>query len=160
MDRFRIEGGTPLRGKIQISGSKNTALPALAATLLTDKKVVLERVPDVWDIGTMLRLLKHLGASVEKKNGKITFSAAEIASQEAPYEIVKTMRGSRLVVGPLVARCGHARVSIPGGCAIGARPIDLHLRGLEKLGAVISQEYGYIEARADDGLRGATVHFD
>ncbi len=160
MDQFRIQGGVPLSGKIQISGSKNAALPALAAVLLTTKKVTLERVPDVWDISTMLKLLRHLGVEIEKSKGKLTFSAAKLTSQEAPYEIVKTMRASSLVLGPLVARCGVARVSIPGGCAIGARPIDLHLRGLEKLGATIHQEHGYIEARAKDGLKGATVHFD
>src|SRR5258708_3473472 len=160
MDHFQITGGTPLQGKIQTGGSKNAALPAIAATLLTDKRVVLESVPDVWDIGTMLRLLKHLGVAVERKGHKVTFDASDLSGQEAPYEIVKTMRASSLVLGPLVARCGFARVSIPGGCAIGARPIDLHLRGLEKLGATISQEYGYIEARADDGLKGTTVHFD
>ena len=160
MDRFQITGGIPLQGKIQTGGSKNAALPAIAATLLTDKRVILESVPDVWDIGTMLRLLKHLGVAVERKGHKVTFDASDLSGQEAPYEIVKTMRASSLVLGPLVARCGFARVSIPGGCAIGARPIDLHLRGLEKLGATISQEYGYIEARADKGLKGTTVHFD
>jgi len=160
MDHFTIHGGKPLQGKIQVSGSKNAALPALAAVLLTDKKVVFERVPDVWDVATMQKLLRHLGVTVEKQRNKIFFSAADITSQEAPYDIVKTMRASSLVLGPLVARCGIARVSIPGGCAIGARPIDLHLRGLEKLGATIHQEHGYIEARADDGLKGANVHFD
>jgi UDP-N-acetylglucosamine 1-carboxyvinyltransferase len=160
MDRFLIRGGVPLHGKIRVSGSKNAALPALAAILLTDKKVVLERVPDVWDIGTMLRLLRHLGVETTRDRGKIAFSAAKLTSQEAPYEIVKTMRASSLVLGPLVARTGRARVSVPGGCAIGARPIDLHLKGLEKLGATISQEHGYIEARADNGLKGATIHFD
>src|SRR5262249_49776344 len=142
MDHFTIRGGVPLQGKIQISGSKNAALPALAAVLLTEKKMVFERVPDVWDVSTMQKLLRHLGVTVEKEKGKTTFCAANLTSQEAPYEIVKTMRASSLVLGPLVARCGRARVSIPGGCAIGARPIDLHLRGLEKLGATIHQEHG------------------
>jgi len=160
MDHFKIRGGVPLQGKVQIGGSKNAALPALAAVLLTDKKVVFERVPDVWDVSTMQKLLRHLGVTLERQRNGIAFSAADITSQEAPYEIVKTMRASSLVLGPLVARCGHARVSIPGGCAIGARPIDLHLRGLERLGATITQEHGYIEARADDGLKGANVHFD
>lgn len=160
MDHFTIHGGVPLQGKVQISGSKNAALPALAAVLLTEKKMVFERVPDVWDVATMEKLLRHLGVTVEKQRGKTTFSAAKITSQEAPYEIVKTMRASSLVLGPLVARCGRARVSIPGGCAIGARPIDLHLRGLEKLGATIHQEHGYIEARAENGLKGTRVHFD
>jgi UDP-N-acetylglucosamine 1-carboxyvinyltransferase len=160
MDRFLIRGGVPLHGKIRIGGSKNAALPELAAILLTDKKVVLEHVPDVWDISTMLRLLGHLGVESERTGGKIAFSAAKLTSQEAPYEIVKTMRASSLVLGPLLARTGRARVSIPGGCAIGARPIDLHLKGLEKLGATVFQEHGYIEARADDGLKGTTIHFD
>src|SRR4051812_38647348 len=121
MDHFEIRGGKPLEGKVLTSGSKNAALPALAAVLLTDKKVTMERVPDVWDIATMLKLLRHLGVEIEKRAGKMVFSAATISSQEAPYEIVKTMRASSLVLGPLVARCGRARVSIPGGCAIGAR---------------------------------------
>src|SRR5579871_5920068 len=160
MDRFLIRGGVPLKGKIQVGGSKNAALPELAAILLTDKKVTLDRVPDVWDISTMLKLLRHLGVESERKGGKITFFAAKLTSDEAPYEIVKTMRASSLVLGPLLARTGRARVSIPGGCAIGARPIDLHLKAFEKLGAIISQEHGYIEARAPQGLKGATVHFD
>jgi UDP-N-acetylglucosamine 1-carboxyvinyltransferase len=117
MDHFKIRGGVPLQGKVQISGSKNAALPALAAVLLTDKKVVFERVPDVWDVSTMQKLLRHLGVTLERQRNGIAFSAADITSQEAPYEIVKTMRASSLVLGPLVARCGHARVSIPGGWA-------------------------------------------
>jgi UDP-N-acetylglucosamine 1-carboxyvinyltransferase len=163
MDKFVIEGGTPLHGSIATSGSKNSALPALAAALLTADTVVLERVPRVRDIRTMERLLVDIGAEIEDdvENGeRVTLNTKKIISPEAPYELVKTMRASSLVLGPLVARAGRARVSLPGGCAIGARPINFHLAGLEHLGARISQEHGYIEAVAPDGLKGAQVVFD
>jgi UDP-N-acetylglucosamine 1-carboxyvinyltransferase len=163
MDKFVIEGGTPLHGRISTSGSKNSALPALAAALLTADTVVLERVPRVRDIRTMERLLVDIGAEIdadEKHGERVTLNTRKIVSPEAPYELVKTMRASSLVLGPLVARAGRARVSLPGGCAIGARPINFHLAGLEHLGARISQEHGYIEALAPDGLKGAQVVFD
>ncbi|MBV8846734.1 MAG: UDP-N-acetylglucosamine 1-carboxyvinyltransferase [Bryobacterales bacterium] len=165
MDRFIIQGGTPLEGSIAVSGSKNASLPALAACLLTSEQVSLDRVPAVRDIQTMLNLVKHIGAEicVEKAAGKksrITIRAAEIREPEAPYDLVKTMRASSLVLGPLVARFGRARVSLPGGCAIGARPINLHTSGLEQLGARIRQQHGYIEAEAPEGLRGADIIFD
>jgi len=160
MDRFRIQGGRALAGEIAVSGAKNAALPVLAACLLTDEPVVLSGIPRVRDIGTMLSLLKHNGAAVVEEGEALRITTPEIVSPEAPYEVVKTMRASSLVLGPLAARCGRARVSMPGGCAIGARPINLHLAGLERLGAVIQQEYGYVEAQAPGGLRGATVHFD
>ncbi len=161
MEKFLIKGGAPLEGEIPVSGAKNSALPALAACLLTDEAVTLRRVPRVRDIRTMERLLEHIGAAVERSdNGRVTVQAAALANPEAPYDLVKTMRASSLVLGPLVARTGRARVSLPGGCAIGARPINLHVAGLEQLGAVISQTHGYIEARAPQGLRGARVHFD
>jgi UDP-N-acetylglucosamine 1-carboxyvinyltransferase len=159
MDKFVIAGGTALEGEIATSGSKNSALPALAASLLTDKPVILRRIPRVRDIRTMQRLLVDIGAQVEAVDGTVQLLTERIVCPEAPYELVKTMRASSLVLGPLVARCGRARVSLPGGCAIGARPINLHIFGLEQLGARIHQEHGYIEAQAD-GLRGATVHFD
>ncbi len=163
MDKFLITGGTPLEGTVNISGAKNAALPALAAALLTEKPVTLANIPRVRDIQTMARLLTSLGAEVEFGNGdqrnRITVQARRITSKEAPYELVKTMRASSLVLGPLVARFGSARVSMPGGCAIGARPIDLHLKGLEKLGAAIRQEHGYIEAQAPQGLKGAQIYF-
>src|SRR5271169_1076105 len=160
MDKFRIHGGVPLQGEIAISGSKNSALPALAACLLTSEPVQLRRIPPVRDIGTMQQLLRHAGAEVEVADGNVTVRATTLDHPEAPYELVKTMRASSLVLGPLVARTGRARVSMPGGCAIGGRPIDFHLAGLQHLGATISQEYGYIEAVVPDGLKGAHVVFD
>src|SRR5580700_7638230 len=160
MDKFLIQGGVPLEGQIAASGAKNSALPVLAACLLTAERVTLDRIPQVRDIATMERLLKHAGAQVTRRNGQVTVEAAVIGHPEAPYEVVKTMRASSLVLGPLVARCGRARVSMPGGCAIGSRPINLHVSALEKLGAVVRQEHGYIEAQAPDGLRGAEVSFD
>jgi len=160
MDKFVIEGPTSLEGEIATSGSKNSALPALAAALLTDETVTLRRIPKVRDIRTMQRLLVDIGTQVQVEGDTVELRTEQIVCPEAPYELVKTMRASSLVLGPLVARKGRARVSLPGGCAIGARPINLHIFGLEQLGAKIHQEHGYIEAQADDGLRGATVHFD
>ena len=161
MDKFLIEGGAPLEGEIAASGAKNSALPALAACLLTSEPVTLRRIPRVRDIRTMVKLLAHTGAGVEESgNGRVCVQAAALRNPEAPYDLVKTMRASSLVLGPLVARTGRSRVSLPGGCAIGARPVNLHIAGLEKLGAVIRQTHGYIEAEAPDGLRGASIHFD
>ncbi len=160
MDKFVVTGVTALNGEIPTNGSKNSALPALAAALLTEETVTLNRIPRVRDIRTMQRLLVDIGSQVDIDGSTVRLSTPAISSPEAPYELVKTMRASSLVLGPLVARCGRARVSLPGGCAIGARPINLHIFGLEQLGARIHQEHGYIEAQADDGLRGATVHFD
>jgi UDP-N-acetylglucosamine 1-carboxyvinyltransferase len=160
MDRFVIEGGTPLHGEIATSGAKNSALPALAAALLTDEKVVLHRIPRVRDIRTMERLLVNIGSEMSVDEETVTIETPKILSPEAPYELVKTMRASSLVLGPLVARAGRARVSMPGGCGIGARPINFHLSGLEHLGATISQEFGYIEAVAEGGLKGGHVSFD
>jgi UDP-N-acetylglucosamine 1-carboxyvinyltransferase len=160
MDRFVIEGGVPLNGEIATSGAKNSALPALAAALLTDEKVVLHRIPRVRDIRTMERLLVNIGSEMSVDEETVTIETPKILSPEAPYELVKTMRASSLVLGPLVARAGRARVSMPGGCGIGARPINFHLAGLEHLGAAISQEFGYIEAVAEGGLKGGHVVFD
>ena len=160
MDKFVVTGGRALRGEIPTNGSKNSALPALAAALLTEEAVTLRRIPHVRDIRTMQRLLVDIGAQVDIEGDTVRLATPRISSPEAPYELVKTMRASSLVLGPLVARCGRARVSLPGGCAIGARPINLHIFGLEQLGARINQAHGYIEAVAPDGLRGATVHFD
>src|SRR6266478_566030 len=163
MDKLVIRGGEPLLGTIRISGAKNAALPAMAAALLTEEPVILENVPQVRDIETTRKLLAAMGAEVELGYGRAqhrtTICCRNLASPEASYELVKTMRASTLVLGPLVARCGRARVSIPGGCAIGARPIDLHIKGLESLGAKITQEHGYVEAAADR-LRGAEIVFD
>jgi UDP-N-acetylglucosamine 1-carboxyvinyltransferase len=160
LDKFVIQGGVPLEGEIAVSGAKNSALPVLAACLLTSDRVTLDRIPPVRDIATMEKLLKHIGARISRDKGCLTVEAAEIANAEAPYELVKTMRASSLVLGPLVARCGRARVSLPGGCAIGARPINLHVSGLERLGARVHQDHGYIEAEAPNGLEGASFTFD
>ncbi len=163
MDKLVIRGGNPLLGTVRISGAKNAALPCMAAALLTDEPVILENIPQVRDIETTRKLLAAMGAEVELGYGRAqhrtTICAKNLASPEASYELVKTMRASTLVLGPLVARFGRARVSLPGGCAIGARPIDLHIKGLERLGAKITQEHGYVEATTDR-LRGAEIVFD
>ena len=160
MDRFRIHGGRPLEGEIAISGAKNSALPALAASMLTEDPVILDRIPPVRDIRTMMQLLEHTGARVDVDGQLVTVRAEALDRPEAPYEVVKTMRASSLVLGPLVARTGRARVSMPGGCAIGARPINLHVLALEQLGAEIRQSHGYVEASAPEGLKGGLVQFD
>ncbi len=160
MDKFVVRGGSPLRGEIATSGAKNSALPVLAATLLTDQPVVLRRIPRVRDVRTMQRLLVDIGAKTNVEGECVKIQVADVRSPEAPYELVKTMRASSLVLGPLVARAGRARVSLPGGCAIGARPINLHLAGLEQLGAKIEQTHGYIEATAPQGLKGAAIKFE
>ena len=163
MDKFVVRGGNPLVGTIRVSGAKNSALPCMAAAILTEDEVVLENVPQVQDIETERKLLASMGAEVELGYGRAqhrtTISCRNLSDPVAKYEIVKTMRASSLVLGPLVARCGMARVAMPGGCAIGGRPIDLHLKGLEKMGAVITQEHGYLEARATR-LHGAHLVFD
>jgi UDP-N-acetylglucosamine 1-carboxyvinyltransferase len=163
MDKLVIRGGNPLEGTIRVSGAKNAALPAMAAALLTEEPVILENVPQVRDIVTERNLLASMGAEVELGYGRAqhrtTISCRTLSNDEASYDLVKTMRASTLVLGPLVARTGHARVSLPGGCAIGARPIDLHIKGLEKLGAQITQEHGYIEARAER-LKGGRIVFE
>jgi UDP-N-acetylglucosamine 1-carboxyvinyltransferase len=163
MDKFVIRGGNPLVGTIRVSGAKNAALPAMAAAILTDEPVVLENIPDVRDIQTERNLLVSMGAEVELGYGRAhhrtTICCRNLVKPEAAYELVKTMRASTLVLGPLVARMKRARVSLPGGCAIGARPIDLHIKGLEQLGATITQEHGYIEASAER-LRGGHIIFE
>src|SRR5436305_4262023 len=163
MDKFVIRGGNPLLGTVRISGAKNAALPAMAAALLTDEPVILENIPQVRDIETTRKLLAAMGADVELGYGRAhhrtSICCSNLSSPEAKYELVKTMRASTLVFGPLVARMGVARVSLPGGCAIGARPIDLHIKGLEKMGAQITQEHGYIEAKTGR-LKGAHIVFE
>ena len=163
MDKFVIRGGNPLVGTIHVSGAKNSALPCMAAAILTEDEVTLENIPQVLDIETERRLLAAMGADVELHDGdsrdRVTISCRKLSDPVARYEIVKTMRASSLVLGPLIARAGMARVAMPGGCAIGARPIDLHIKGLEKMGAVIAQEHGYLEARAKR-LHGAHIVFD
>jgi len=159
MDKIVIDGGRPLRGKIKISGAKNAALPIMAATLLTHGKTEIQNLPGLADITTMGRLLKTLGLKVQRRNSRVKIHANGYRGHVAPYDLVKTMRASVLVLGPLLARQGKAKVSLPGGCAIGARPIDLHLKGLEALGAKIKVEHGYVEAQAKR-LKGTTIHFD
>jgi len=163
MDKFVIRGGNPLVGTIRVSGAKNSALPCMAAAILTEDEVTLENIPQVRDIETERRLLASMGAEVELREGELqdrtTICCRMLSDPVARYEIVKTMRASSLVLGPLIARAGVARVAMPGGCAIGGRPIDLHIKGLEKMGAVITQEHGYLEARAEH-LRGAHLVFD
>ena len=166
MDKIRIRGGKRLSGKILISGAKNAALPLMAASLLTDEPLVLVNLPQLADISTMANLLTHLGVDIrmagETGNGghtgrSLSLQAKEITDTTAPYDLVRRMRASIVVLGPLLARSGHARVSLPGGCAIGTRPVDLHIKGLTQLGAEIDLTGGYIDAKAPNGLVGA--HF-
>ena len=163
MDKFVVRGGNPLLGTIRVSGAKNSALPCMAAAILTEDEVILENIPQVQDIETERKLLTSMGAEVELGYGRAqhrtTISCRVLSDPTAKYEIVKTMRASSLVLGPLVARTGLARVAMPGGCAIGGRPIDLHIKGLESMGAVITYEHGYIEARAER-LKGTHIVFD
>ena len=160
MEKLRIEGGHTLRGTVTIGGAKNAALPALAATLLTDAEVRLHNVPDVRDVDTTCRLLDQLGVEVSRPEpGVVVTRGSGATGSEAAYDLVKTMRASFLVLGPLLARTGRARVSLPGGCAIGARPVDRHLAALEALGADLHLEEGYVEARCDR-LHGAEIAFD
>ena len=160
MDKIVIEGGRPLEGTVKISGAKNAILPVLAATLMTRGRNIIEGVPKVRDVATMIQLLKDLGAEVESyRNEKIVLDTSSANNPEAPYDLVSTMRASCLVLGPLLAKLGRARVSLPGGCAIGARPIDLHIKGLEAMGAKIWLEQGYVHGTADC-LKGIQFYFD
>jgi UDP-N-acetylglucosamine 1-carboxyvinyltransferase len=168
MDKFVIRGGNPLLGTIKVSGAKNSALPCMAAAILTEDEVILENIPQVQDIETERKLLTSMGAEVELGYGRAqhrtSIKCAVLSDPVAKYEIVKTMRASSLVLGPLVARTGIARVAMPGGCAIGGRPIDLHIKGLESMGATITQEHGYLEARSPNNgsgqLKAAHIVFD
>jgi UDP-N-acetylglucosamine 1-carboxyvinyltransferase len=169
MDRFRIQGGSPLRGTVRTSGAKNAALPCLAASLLTEEPVILRNLPSVRDIRTTCQVLKSLGVAViedadswswpPSDSRHLKVHAAAISTMEVPWELMRTMRASSLILGPLAARTGEARVALPGGCAIGARPIDLHIKGLEKLGAEITTEHGMVIARAKR-LRGGHIYFE
>lgn len=157
MDAFSIEGPVRILGETAAAGSKNSSLPILAGCLLTDDECIIENVPDLRDIRTMLRLLEMLGRTVERRGGDVVVHAGRVTSTEAPYELVSTMRASISVLGPLLAKEGEARVSFPGGCAIGARPIDLHLKGLAALGAEIEITHGYVHARSPR-LKGTTMY--
>jgi UDP-N-acetylglucosamine 1-carboxyvinyltransferase len=165
MDKICIKGGVPLNGVIEIGGAKNAALPLMVASLLTPEKVTLHNVPDLADIATMAKLLVQHGVAIAKggpgrdSEHSLELCAERITSSTAPYDLVRKMRASVLVLGPLLARCGRARVSLPGGCAIGTRPVDLHIKGLQRLGAEVELRGGYIDARAPNGLRGAEIVF-
>lgn len=161
MDKFIINGGKPLQGEVIVSGAKNAALPILAASLLTNETIVVHNVPRLQDVTTMMELIGGMGVSfVMQENQSIEINPVEIFRHVAPYELVKTMRASILVLGPLLAKFGQAEVSLPGGCAIGARPVDLHIAGMRALGADIKVENGYIYATAHNGLRGTEYTFD
>ena len=164
MDQLRIRGGAPLHGEVLISGAKNAALPELCAALLTAQPVTLRNVPRLQDVATMLKLIRNMGVSaVRVEDDAVHIDASKLSSPEAPYELVKTMRASVLALGPLLARFGEATVSLPGGCAIGSRPVDQHIKGLQAMGAEISVEHGYIHARLPQGqtrLHGARIHTD
>lgn len=160
MDKLIIEGGRPLHGEVRISGAKNAALPLMAATLLAPGRHMLRNVPDLRDTRTFIRLLEHIGVKSERSGDTLMLDSTELVDAEAPYSLVKTMRASVLVLGPLVARLGKARVSLPGGCAIGARPINFHIMGLERLGVTCRLEGGYVDARAEGPLKGNVIYFD
>ena len=159
MDKLLIEGGAVLRGEVAISGAKNAALPILCAALLSAEPLELSNVPELNDIATMLRLLEEMGVKIQRDGHRVTLDASQISNPVASYERVKTMRASILVLGPLVARCGEARVSLPGGCAIGARPVDQHIKGLQAMGAEVTVEQGYVHAKANR-LKGARICTD
>jgi UDP-N-acetylglucosamine 1-carboxyvinyltransferase len=159
MDKLKITGGRPLEGEVRVSGAKNAALPIMCAALLTSKPLTLTNVPRLRDVSTMAKLLAQMGVGVEHSDEKTVLHASSITNPTAAYELVKTMRASVLVLGPLLARCGEAKVSLPGGCAIGARPVDQHVKGLQAMGATISIEHGYMQASASR-LRGARIVMD
>ena len=164
MDKLLIRGGRQLQGEVSIAGAKNAALPELCAALLSADTVTLANVPQLQDVSTMLKLIRHMGVSAERKDaGDMVLNAGGLHTPEAPYELVKTMRASVLALGPLLARFGHAKVSLPGGCAIGTRPVDQHIKGLQAMGAVIDVEHGYMVARLKPGLtrlKGARIATD
>jgi UDP-N-acetylglucosamine 1-carboxyvinyltransferase len=160
VDKLRIRGGVPLAGEVRISGAKNAALPIMCAALLSTKRLTLANVPRLMDVRTMTRLLRQMGVEVRAEaDGRMELEAARLSEPTAPYDLVKTMRASVLVLGPLLARCGQARVSLPGGCAIGLRPVDQHVKGLQAMGANIVIEHGYMHASAER-LRGARIVMD
>ncbi|NHB59369.1 UDP-N-acetylglucosamine 1-carboxyvinyltransferase [Acinetobacter shaoyimingii] len=160
MDKFLITGGVTLQGEVRISGAKNAALPLLAAMILADSPITLTNVPNLKDVNTLVKLISGLGVTMTYEGDKVTADVSTLDNQFAPYELVKTMRASILVLGPLVARYGSAKVSLPGGCAIGSRPVDQHLKALEALGAHIEVENGYVHAKVDGRLKGGEVVFD
>ena len=160
MEKLVIEGGVPLRGELRISGAKNAALPLIAATLLAPGEHVLKNIPDLRDTRTFLKLMENLGLSCQYDGHTLRVDATHLKFSEASYELVKTMRASVLVLGPLLARLGKAKVSLPGGCAIGERPIDFHIKGFEQMGVNIELEQGYVDAEVDESLQGTSIYFD
>jgi UDP-N-acetylglucosamine 1-carboxyvinyltransferase len=160
MEKLIIEGGLPLHGEVRISGAKNAALPLMAATLLAPGRHTLRNVPDLRDTRTFIRLIENLGVKSERKGDVLVLDSTHLVHAEAPYNLVKTMRASVLVLGPLLARLGRAKVSLPGGCAIGARPINFHIMGLERLGVSCTLEGGYVDARVDRPMQGSVIYFD
>jgi UDP-N-acetylglucosamine 1-carboxyvinyltransferase len=163
MDKLLIRGGRKLHGEVRISGAKNAALPELCAALLTDEPVLLDNVPRLQDVATMIKLIANMGVAVDREDGRVQVDASKLHFPEAPYELVKTMRASVLALGPLLARFGEATVSLPGGCAIGSRPVDQHIKGLQAMGAEIVVEHGYIIAKLSKGrerLQGANIRTD
>src|SRR5215207_3338413 len=163
MDKLLIRGGKQLHGEVRISGAKNAALPELCAALLTDEPVVLQNVPRLQDVATMLTLIRNMGVTVERDENSVRIDSAKLSFPEAPYELVKTMRASVLALGPLLARFGEATVSLPGGCAIGSRPVDQHIKGMQAMGAEIAVEHGYMIAKLPAGqkrLRGTSITTD
>ena len=160
MDKLRLRGGRPLEGEVRVSGAKNAALPIMCAALLSVEPLRLANVPQLMDVRTMARLLRQMGVeAAQPSGGRLMLQARGIGDPTAPYDLVKTMRASVLVLGPLLARCGRARVSLPGGCAIGQRPVDQHVKGLQAMGATIDIEHGYMNAVAER-LRGARIVMD
>ena len=160
MQKFRIQGGGALIGDVRISGAKNAALPIIFATMLTDEPVILHNVPKLKDVQTSFKLLEISGKKVQDLGNSSYEITGNVSNHEAPYELVKTMRASILALGPLTAKMGAADVSLPGGCAIGARPVNLHIHGLEQMGAVINIENGYIKSRVDNRLVGTSMYLD
>ncbi|MGF7184809.1 UDP-N-acetylglucosamine 1-carboxyvinyltransferase [Desulfitispora alkaliphila] len=160
MDRIIVRGGSPLHGTVTVSGAKNAVLPIIAASLLAEGKSTLLEIPNLSDVQTLSQLLTELGAKVDRAPGKLEIDANNVDSYEAPYEYVRKMRASFLLMGPLLARHGRAKMSLPGGCAIGSRPIDLHLKGFEAMGAEIYMGHGFIEARVDKKLKGSKIYLD
>jgi len=159
VDKLRISGGRPLQGEVAVSGAKNAALPIMCASLLTAKRLSLSNVPRLMDVATMGKLMGQMGVEVERSAGTMVLDSKNLNDPTAAYDLVKTMRASVLVLGPLLARCGRAKVSLPGGCAIGQRPVDQHVKGLQAMGATISIEHGYMHAEAER-LRGARIVMD
>ncbi|MEE3456131.1 MAG: UDP-N-acetylglucosamine 1-carboxyvinyltransferase, partial [Succiniclasticum sp.] len=161
MDKLIVRGGNRLVGTVKTSGAKNAVLPIIAASILGETPSHLDEIPKLEDVRTICGVLKYLGVKIDdSKEHELVLDTSRITAYEAPYELVRTMRASFVVLGPLLARMGHARISQPGGCAIGSRPIDLHLKGFEALGAKISQDHGFVEAYAPNGLKGADIYLD